>query len=73
MKWTVGIIAYTQRHLPQHIDEPFYSSEGKEFLFPGWHTDEYLKQCYYNLQEKHDRGGITDQEWQDIERMCFNV
>lgn len=57
----------------QHINEPFYSSEGKGFLFPGWHTDEYLKQCYYNLQEKYDRGGITDQEWQDIERMCFNV
>ena len=35
-------------------------------LFPGWHTDEYYKQCYYNLEEKHDRGGITDEEWQLI-------
>ena len=36
-------------------------------LFDGWHTNEYLKQCYYNLEEKHDRGGITDEEWRKIE------
>lgn len=26
-----------------------------------------LKQCYYNLQEKYDCGGITQVEWQKIE------
>lgn len=31
------------------------------------HNDRYLKQCYYNLEEKHDRGIITDEEWQPIE------
>lgn len=36
-------------------------------LFVGWHNDAYLVQCFYNLQEKHDCGGITDEEWDRIE------
>lgn len=31
------------------------------------HNDRYLKQCYYNLQEKADRGIITKEEWKKIE------
>lgn len=27
----------------------------------------YLKQCYYNLQEKFDCGGITHEEWAYIQ------
>ena len=30
------------------------------------HNDRYLKQCLYNLQEKADRGIITQEEWQLI-------
>lgn len=30
-------------------------------------NNRYLKQCYYNLQEKYDRGIITDEEWQKID------
>ena len=41
---------------------PFYKD-----LFAGWHNDRYLKQCYYNLEEKHDCGGISDDEWKVIE------
>lgn len=33
------------------------------------HNDRYLKQCYYNLEEKHDRGIISDEEWQPIEEL----
>lgn len=29
-------------------------------------TDHYMKQCLYNLQEKYDCGGITEEEWQAI-------
>jgi len=36
-------------------------------LFEGWHDDRYFRQCYYNLQEKYDSGGITEDEWQKIE------
>lgn len=32
-------------------------------LYGGWHNARYFLQCYYNLQEKYDCGGITDQEW----------
>ena len=35
-------------------------------IFGDWHNDRYLMQCYYNLQEKHDCGGISDDEWQKI-------
>lgn len=31
------------------------------------HNNRYLKQCLYNLQEKADRGIITQKEWQKIE------
>lgn len=30
------------------------------------HDDRYLRQCYYNLQEKADRGIITEEEWRNI-------
>jgi len=36
-------------------------------VFRGWHNDRYLRQCYYNLQEKYDCGGISDEEWKRIE------
>ena len=36
-------------------------------LFAGWHDQRYLKQCYYNLQEKYDCGGISETEWRKIE------
>ena len=31
------------------------------------HNKKYLKQCLYNLQEKYDRGIITQEEWQKVE------
>ena len=36
-------------------------------IFEGWHNDRYLTQCYYNLQEKYDCGGIPDNEWKKLE------
>jgi uncharacterized protein (TIGR02328 family) len=36
-------------------------------IFPEWHNQRYLVQCYYNLQEKYDCGGITKEEWKLIE------
>ena len=32
-------------------------------IFFNWHNDRYLLQCYRNLQEKHDCGGVPDDEW----------
>ena len=39
---------------------------GYKPLFDDWHTDRYLIQCLYNLEEKYDRGGITQEEWDKI-------
>ena len=36
-------------------------------LFEGWHNKRYLKQCYHNLEEKHDRGIVDDADWEKIE------
>lgn len=35
-------------------------------LFSCWHNERYLKQCYYNLEEKYDCGGIGRKEFETI-------
>lgn len=37
-----------------------------EPLFNDWHNDRYLVQCLYNLEEKYDRGGVSQEEWDKI-------
>lgn len=40
-------------------------------LFPYWHNKRYFLQCFYNLEEKYDCGGISDEEWDLIvDRYC---
>lgn len=36
-------------------------------IYEGWHNNRYFKQCYCNLQEKYDCGGISQEEWDKIE------
>lgn len=38
----------------------------KDILFNNWHNDRYYRQCYYNLEEKYDRGIISKEEWMVI-------
>lgn len=42
-----------------------------EALFRGWHNRRYLLQCLCNLQEKHDCGGISDEEWRKVLRYFY--
>lgn len=35
-------------------------------IFPKKMNDVYLRQCYYNLEEKYMCGGISENEWQQI-------
>ena len=35
-------------------------------VFDGWHNFRYLRQCYYNLQEKYDCGGIGISEFMRV-------
>lgn len=37
-----------------------------DILFEEFHNDRYLKQCYYNLQEKYDDGIIPEEEWKKL-------
>lgn len=46
----------------------FLSKEAYSEIFHDWHNSRYYDQCYYNLQEKYDRGGLTFTEWAKIAR-----
>lgn len=46
-------------------DIDYDSRELKSYTYPE-HNNRYLKQCYFNLQEKFDRGIITKNEWTRI-------
>ena len=46
---------------------PNYTQITNENLFKDWHNERYFKQCFYNLQEKYDCGGLTKEEWKNIE------
>ena len=35
-------------------------------IFDGWHDNRYLIQCFYNLQEKYDCGGVSFDEWMNV-------
>lgn len=44
----------------------FEDSDETPPFFEFWHNEQYLLQCYVNLQEKHDRGGIPYWEWKKV-------
>lgn len=46
----------------------FISKQAYLDLFHDWHNGRYYDQCFYNLQEKYDRGGLTFEEWAKIAR-----
>ena len=35
-------------------------------LFAKWHDTEYFNICWWNLREKYDCGGLTDEEWTEV-------
>lgn len=40
-------------------------------VFKDWHNYRYLEQCYFNLEEKYDCGGIDEDEWNRLyEKVC---
>lgn len=41
--------------------------------FEEWFNDRYYNQCYHNLEEKYDCGGITEQEWNKIVNHTFKL
>ena len=55
-----------------------YFKDGKivktfDELFDGWHNERYLDQCFYNLQEKFDCGGMSEEEWEKVSKKYYEV
>ena len=44
-----------------------------EDLFPGWHNDRYLEQCYFNLEEKYDCGSVAQEWFEKVQNIYFGV
>lgn len=48
-------------------EEPYKLCNVPDYkVFADWHNERYLKQCAYNLQEKYDCDGISNEEWLKI-------
>lgn len=45
---------------PNYIEIPF------DELYADWHNARYFMQCYHNLEEKYDCGGIKQEDWESI-------
>ena len=52
------------------LDDYPYISDVRDYpiskIFENWHNDRYLRQCFYNLEEKYDCGLITEEEFKPI-------
>ena len=42
-------------------------------IFKAWHNKRYLLQCYSNLEEKYDCGGIPKKDWQEIVNKVYSL
>ena len=51
------------RRFQRYFFEYSYPTVDPICLFAGWHNLRYLRQCFSNLQEKFDCGGIPVGEW----------
>lgn len=56
------------KHFEHMSYEISISKVMKPMIFENWHTNRYFIQCYYNLQEKYDCGGISDEEWNKVDQ-----
>ena len=63
-------IKYKKSYLTEFLDFAGLTTLDMNYVE---HNDRYLKQCCYNLQEKYDRGIITEEEWQKIFETCIDI
>lgn len=76
LNYSVRIINERQKRGYKHNLTNFsnyFSGENIEYIeqpFVAKMTDRYLAQCYFNLMEKHDCGGMTDEEWEKIDSVA---
>ena len=48
-----------------------YLRTNNDVIFSGWHNDRYFRQCYFNLEEKYDCGGISEEEFKSIRALAI--
>lgn len=51
-----------ERYLSDEYTDP-------DYIFPNWHNLRYLGQCYRNLEEKYDCGGMSKSDFKEIEHL----
>ena len=52
---------------------PKYKWSKDNYPYMGWHNDRYLRQNFYNLQEKWDCGIVSDSAFKKIKEICKEV
>ena len=76
LEMTIRHIKHQNKYYDEILDfcEEDINNEKKyvDIVYPE-HNDRYLKQCYYNLQEKYDRGIIAKEEWELIHKNIYGV
>lgn len=79
VKWTMKKNGYSPSNLTIHNIEdeigisPMDSYVPYDILFEDWHNRKYLYQCFANLEEKHDCGGIPYDEWKVLDDYISEV
>lgn len=64
-------IRYQEKYLEEIKEFCCSEKEDKCFHYPE-HNERYLKQCYFNLQEKYDRGIIPEEEFKKVQEIMKN-
>lgn len=58
-----GWVNWLKAELPWRVNDVMVP---REDVFSSWMNKRYLRQCYYNLEEKFDCGGIPEDEWDRV-------
>lgn len=78
--WTYGVMIAKEmearkykcdfERFAQYFPLGGYQEVSKDELFKDWHTNRYLRQCFSNLQEKFDCGGVPVAQWAEV---CYHM
>lgn len=55
----------------KYYDEVYGFCKGFSIKHYPEHNNRYLKQCFFNLEEKFNRGIITEREWDKILELAY--
>lgn len=73
LKRSYNVTSQSIYKLEDYIDFTVDSDEQFSHPFNGWHNERYIIQCFYNLQEKYDNSGISEDEWKIFVNGCCEI